>query len=79
MSYLFWLSEAQMSKIEPFFPLAHGVPRVDDRKVISGIIFVLKNGLPWRDAPLSMGLIRPFTTASVAGPRWAFSTRFSAI
>ena len=52
MSYLFWLSEAQMSKIEPFFPLAHGVPRVNDRKVISGIIFVLKNGLPWRDAPL---------------------------
>ena len=52
MSYLFWLSEAQMSKIEPFFPLAHGVPRVDDRKVISGIIFVLKNGLRWRDAPL---------------------------
>ena len=44
MSYLFWLSEAQMSKIEPFFPLAHGVPRVDNRKVISGIIFVLKNG-----------------------------------
>ena len=42
MSYLFWLFEAQMSKIEPFFPLAHGVPRVDDRKVISGIIFVLK-------------------------------------
>ncbi len=27
---------------------------------------------------MSMGRIRPFTTASVAGPRWAFSTRFSA-
>lgn len=55
MSDLFWLSEAQMSKIEPFFPLAHGVPRVDDRKVISGIIFVLKNGLRWRDAPSDYG------------------------
>ena len=44
-----------MSKIKPFFPLAHGVPRVDDRQVISGIIFVLKNGLPWRDAPCEYG------------------------
>ncbi len=38
-----------------FFPLSHGVPRVDDRRVISGIIFVLKNGLRWRDAPPAYG------------------------
>jgi putative transposase len=49
------LSEAQMRRIEPFFPLSHGVPRVDDRRVISGIIFVLKNGLRWRDAPPAYG------------------------
>jgi putative transposase len=55
MSDVWLLSEAQMRKIEPFFPLSHGVPRVDDRRVISGIIFVLKNGLRWRDAPAAYG------------------------
>jgi transposase len=39
MSDLIWLTEAQMPKIEPYFPLSHGVPRVDDRRIISGIIF----------------------------------------
>ncbi len=39
------LSEAQMRRIEPYFPLSHGVPRVDDRRVVSGIIYVIRNGL----------------------------------
>src|SRR5450631_2046630 len=55
MTDLFLLSEAQMRRIEPFFPLSHGVPRVDDRRVISGIIFVIRNGLRWRDAPKEYG------------------------
>ena len=55
MSDVWLLSEAQMRRIEPFFPLSHGVPRFDDRRVISGIIFVLKNGLRWRDAPVAYG------------------------
>ncbi len=55
MSDLFWLSKAQMRRIEPYFPLSHGVPRVDDRRVISGIIFVIRNGLRWRDAPKDYG------------------------
>ncbi len=55
MSDLFWLSQAQMRRIEPYFPLSHGVPRVDDRKIISGIIFVIRNGLRWRDAPKAYG------------------------
>jgi len=56
MDDLFLLSEAQMRRIEPFFPLSHGIPRVDDRRVISGIVFVIKNGLRWRDAPAAYGL-----------------------
>ena len=55
MSDLIWLSEAQMRRIEPHFPLSHGVPRVDDRRIISGIIFVIRNGLRWRDAPAAYG------------------------
>lgn len=45
------MTAAQMLRIEPYFPLSHGVPRVNDRRVISGIIFAIKNGLRWRDAP----------------------------
>jgi transposase len=55
MSELYWLSTTQMRRIEPYFPLSHGVARVDDRKVISGIIFVIRNGLRWRDAPKDYG------------------------
>jgi putative transposase len=55
MSDLIWLSEAQMRRIEPYFPLSHGVPRVDDRRIISCIIFVIRNGLRCRDAPTEYG------------------------
>ena len=55
MSELLWLSDKQMRRIDPYFPLSHGVPRVDDRRVISGIIFVIRNGLRWRDAPREYG------------------------
>lgn len=55
MDDLFLLSEAQMRRIEPYFPLPHGVPRVDDRRIVSAIIFVIKNGLRWRDAPRTYG------------------------
>jgi transposase len=55
LSDLWMLSEAQMRRIEPYFPLSHGIPRVDDRRIISGIIFVIRNGLRWRDAPADYG------------------------
>src|SRR5579862_9418597 len=55
MTDLLWLSDAQLDRIRPYFPLAHGVPRVDDARVISGIVFVIKNGLRWRDAPREYG------------------------
>ena len=55
MADLFLLSEAQMRRIERYFPLSHGIARVDDRRVISGIVFVIRNGLRWRDAPGDYG------------------------
>jgi len=51
MSDHFWLSEEQVSRISGFFPLSHGVPRGDDRRVISGIIPVIRDGLRRLDAP----------------------------
>ena len=50
MSDPIWLSAAPMRRIEPHFPLPLGVPRVDDRRVISGTIFMIRNALRWRDA-----------------------------
>jgi putative transposase len=52
---LFMLSEAQMRRIATYFLLSQGIPRVDDRLIVSAIIFVIKNGLRWRDAPRTYG------------------------
>src|SRR6056297_1033275 len=51
MSNLFWLNDEQMARLRPYFPKSHGKPRVDDRRVLSGIIFINRNGLRWSDAP----------------------------
>ena len=37
MSDLYWLTDEQMARLEPFFSKSHGRPRVDDRRVLSGI------------------------------------------
>jgi transposase len=47
-------SKAQMRRIKPYFPPSHGA-RVDDRRMVSGIVFVIRNGLRWRDAPRGYG------------------------
>lgn len=44
-----------MERLKPFFPKSHGKPRVDDRRVLSGIIFINRNGLRWCDAPREYG------------------------
>lgn len=59
MSDGFWLTEAQVERLRPFFPKARGRARVDDRQVLSGIIHVQRNGLMWKDAPAAYG--RPKT------------------
>ncbi len=55
MSDLFWLTDEQMERLRPFFPKSHNRPRVDDRRVLSGIVFINRNGLRWRDAPRAYG------------------------
>jgi putative transposase len=55
MTVLFLLSRVQMRRIERYFPLTHGIARVDDRRIVSAIVFVIKNGLRWRDAPRDYG------------------------
>jgi len=67
MSDLYWLTDEQMERLRPFFPKSHGRPRVDDRRVLSGIIFVNRNGLRWRDAPKDYG---PAKTLYNRWKRW---------
>ena len=76
MSDLFWLTDAQMERLKPFFPVSHGVPRVDDKRVLSGIVFVNRNGLRWRDAPAVYG---PHKTLYNRWFRWSQKGVFARI
>ena len=65
MSGEFWLNERQWKRRHPLLPRkSRGVPRVDDRRVISGIVHVMKSGSRWVDAP------------AVYGPRKTLYNRF---
>ena len=68
MSDLLLLSRAQMARIEPFFPVSRGLRRVDDRRVISGIVYVIRHGLQWKDAPRGYG---PHKTLYNRFVRWS--------
>ncbi len=45
MSGLYWLTDEQMARLQPYFPKSHGKLRVDNRRVFSGIVFVNSTGL----------------------------------
>ena len=65
----FWLTDAQFARIAPHLPTdTRGKPRVDDRRVISGIVQVLKSGGRWVDAP---GVYGPRKTLYNRYVRWA--------
>ena len=65
----FWLTDAQFARIRPHLPTdTRGKPRVDDRRVISGIVHVLKSGGGWVDAPDVYG---PRKTLYNRYVRWA--------
>ncbi len=65
----FWLSDGQWERLRPLLPnKPRGVPRVDDRRVISGIVHVLQSGCRWKDAPVIYG---PPKTLYNRNVRWA--------
>ena len=68
MGELFYLSNKQIERIRPFFPRSHGIPRTDDVRVLSGIIYVIRYGLRWRDAPPEYG---PYKTLYNRFIRWS--------
>ena len=75
MGDLFWLSQAQVRRIQPYFPLSHGVPRTDDQRVVSGILYVIRNGLRWRDAPAAYGPHKTLYNRFITPPRSTASAR----
>ena len=69
MAAEFWLSDKQWAALEPLLPKNQpGPPRNDDRRVISGIVYVLRVGCRWRDCPAVYG---PPTTIYNRFRRWA--------
>ena len=65
MASEFWLNEGQWKRLQPLLPRkSQGIPRVDDRRVISGIVHVMKSGGRWIEAP------------AIYGPRKTLHNRF---
>jgi transposase len=65
----YWLTDAEWAAIEPHLPRGRrGAHRVDDRRVISGIVHMLRSGARWRDCPADYG---PYTTVYNRFNRWS--------
>ncbi len=62
------LPVAHMRRIAPFFPVSRGLRRVDRRRVISGIVYVIRHGVQWKDAPRGYG---PHQTLYNRFVRWS--------
>ena len=70
MANEFWLSDSAWAAIDPLLPKNQpGARRVDDRRVISGIVHVLKSGCRWKDCPAVYG---PSTTIYNRFNRWSW-------
>ena len=66
---IYWLSDAEWARIEPLLPRGRrGAHRVDDRRIISGIVHMLRSGARWRDCPPAYG---PYTTVYNRFNRWS--------
>ncbi len=68
MAELFWLNDTQWAAIEPLLPHLGGKPRVDDRRILSGILHRFREGLRWRALPAEYG---PRTTVFNRFNRWS--------
>ena len=69
MSNWYWLTMVQMARLWLYFPKGRGKSGVDDRCVLSGIIFANRNGLRWCDAPKEYC---HFITAGSGGVTWGY-------
>jgi len=73
----YWLGDEAWAAIDPLLPKVYaGARRKDDRRIISGIIHVLRSGCRWIDCPAVYG---PHTTVYNRFNRWSRRGRFQAI
>jgi transposase len=71
------LTDGEWAAIKPMLPnKPRGVPRVNDRRVLNGIFWVLRSGAPWRDLPDAFG---PYTTCYNRFVRWRRAGVWAAI
>ena len=75
MSGHFWLTDEHMDRLRPFFPRSRSKPRVDDRRVLGGIVYVQHNGLQGKDAQAVYG---PPKTLYNRFVRWSRMVVFAA-
>ncbi len=71
MAQLFGLSAEQVARIRPLFSKERCGKRVDDRKVLSGIIHVIQRGLHWVDAPAPQNPLQPLPLLMRQGCFWS--------
>ena len=64
----FDLGDEEWALLEPLLPKSRRSARVDDRKIVNAIFYVLRTGMPWRDLPARYG---PYTTAYNRFNRWS--------
>src|SRR6202142_1591771 len=64
----FDLSDEDWALLEPLLPKSRKSARVDDRKIVNAIFYVLRTGMPWRDLPARYG---PYPTAYNRLNRWS--------
>jgi len=76
MSEMFLLTRQRLNRIKLHCPVSHGIPQVDDVRVISWIISVTRYGLQWKDAPKANG---PYKTLYNRFVRWSRAGIFDTI
>jgi transposase len=66
---IYLLNDVEWARIEPLLPRGRrGAHRVDDRRIVSGIVYMLRSGARWRDSPAAYG---PYTTVYNRFNRWS--------
>jgi transposase len=75
MSDLYWLTDEQMARLEPYFLKSHGKPRVDDRRVLSDIVSSTATGY---DGAMPLGSMAHTRRSTTGGSDWAKEVSSSA-
>tara|TARA_B100001939_G_C16936427_1_gene616214 strand:- start:1867 stop:2157 length:291 start_codon:yes stop_codon:yes gene_type:complete len=74
---IYYLSEEQINRISPYFSKSHGVPRVDDRRVLCGMIHVLNEGCNGEMVRKNTVPTKPFITGSSVELKMGVSIEYS--